>query len=129
MKRSRAAASSSAPDVGPRGFQQKLAGIHTQASLPNPQASDLANLLVDKWSWGYISTPLLQAIALAAKTDFESVGATPPGDLVALSTIGSSGNHPQHMHRDLVHRRLASPPVVSGNGQDRHFRQEVPLPN
>ena len=66
---------------------------------------------------GGISTPLLQAIALAAKADFEFVGATHPGELVALSTIGSSGDHPEHMHRDLVHRRLAIPPLSPAMGK------------
>ena len=124
MKRFRAAASSS-EGAGPRGFQQQLAaakaastatssttGTGSTSTTGAGSTSVLADLLVDRWAWGGISTPLLQMIAHAAKTDFENAGVAPPRDLVSLATIGSSGSQPSHMHRDLVQHRLKTPPLA-----------------
>ena len=130
MKRGREATPGSSSGVGPRGLHQKLADSQQQvAQTP----SKLANLLVDHWSWGAISSPFLQEVAAAAKADFELAGATAPRDIVALSSIGGSGLYPQNMHRDLVKFKLATPPLAPAMSKinmwvkKTHYRiEEVP---
>ena len=63
-----------------------------------PQApSSLAAELLEKWSWGSMSAPLVQTLAAAAKKD----GLDHP-QIHALAGIGASGKFPGNMHRDLL---------------------------
>ena len=88
------------------GHMQK-ARWSADESSSSTSTSSLATMLIDKWSWGLISAPLLQHIAKCAVDD----GANHP-ELVALSRIGNYGNYPQNCHADLS-RHLAPPKLSS----------------
>ena len=57
--------------VDPRGGQvQKARRATEQAELVTPSPkSELAELLLDRWAWGALSTPVVQQIAAAAVAD------------------------------------------------------------
>lgn len=74
------------------GCRQQL----LRAQEPQPE-SHLARLLLNLWSWGDISTPLLQKIAAAAVND--GINLT---DLVTLADLGAKGAYPGNMHRELA---------------------------
>ena len=62
------------------GYKQQLA---QEKETQQPPASKLADQLLQKWSWGTMSGPTVQQLAVAACED----GLTQP-DLVKLSEIG-----------------------------------------
>ena len=113
MKRSRAGGPVRAPDsAAPRGgLQQRLAratATESQARPSGSSASFLATMLIEAWSWGEMSTPLIQRIADSAKKDMLANGGMVPPDLDKIATLGNSGMQPGHTHRDLV-KRLVEP--------------------
>lgn len=65
-------------------------------------ASALFGLLIFLWSWGYLSLPFVQKIAMAACTDLTNAKAAPYPDLTMLSRLGASGKHPNHMFKGLI---------------------------
>ena len=69
--------------------------VCTAANLA--ESHQLAKLLIAKWAWGHMSTPTLQALALAARED-EAKGRL----LRFLAKLGGSGQRPGNMHRDIV---------------------------
>lgn len=73
-----------------------------------PAESHLARLLLNLWSWGEISTPLLQKIAKAAVDDGIRLR-----DLESLAHLGSTGAYPGNMHRELCSKLKES--VVSSS--------------
>ena len=77
------------------GNNQKLAQLKEEEGDTGP--SQLAAHLLGLWSWGNMSAPLVQALALSAVKD----GLQHP-DVVKLSKIGSSGKYPGNMQRDLA---------------------------
>ena len=89
---------------------QRLArrgGVHQQRqqALPNVYRSVLASRLIELWSWGQISSPLLQWLADGALTDLRAAGSaaehiTP--DLAKLAEIGATGEWAQNTRRDLL---------------------------
>ena len=87
----------------------KLAAARAASGSGVRYSSALADLLVSDWSWGQISTPMLQKVAPTAMLDFEASGISAPKQLESLATIGSSGKHVGNMHRDLVEHRLKAP--------------------
>ena len=64
-------------------------------------------LLVQLWSWGFLSAVQLQRICAAAVKD----GLSHP-EILALASIGSWGQWPNNCHRDLV-RKLGKPNLPS----------------
>lgn len=77
------------------GSRQVIARAFASAG----QASKLATLLLDLWCWGELSTPMVQRIAAAGKSDgIECV------DLVKLADLGTEGMYPGNMHRELVNQ-------------------------
>ena len=56
-----------------------------QAADGHACESSLARLLLESWSWGFMSAPQLQAIAAAAEEDFERAGANCPSDVQCLA--------------------------------------------
>ena len=89
------------------GYKQRLAQARAQEQqqeeqpalqLPQqPQSSNLAKTLLEKWAWGSLSTPELQALAHAAVLD----GLQHP-QIKALAAIGGCGKYPANMHRDIL---------------------------
>ena len=94
------------PRVEARGGRNQKARweAEEQALANPPQKSQLADYLLDRWCWGYLSTPVLQQIAAAAVAD----GASHP-DVVFLSKLGSSGKYPNNMYRELTQRLKPAP--------------------
>ena len=81
------------------GQASAVASTHPHQAEENLQApkDQLAKLLIAKWAWGHMSTPTLQALALAARED-EAKGRL----LRFLAKLGGSGQRPGNMHRDIV---------------------------
>ena len=77
------------------GYLQQLAA--PQAMEEPTQPSKLARALLEKWSWGTMSAPEVQALAAAACSD----GLLHPS-VVKLSNIGAKGRFPGNTHRDLL---------------------------
>ena len=61
------------------------------------QKDYLVKLLTPKWAWGHMSTPTLQALALAARKDQAKDKL-----LRYLAGLGGSGQLQGNMHRDIV---------------------------
>ena len=87
-----------------RGYLQRLAQAHEQKQLEKeeepadePKPSKLANLLLEKWSWGTTSAPELQSLDEAAFAD-----GLAHSQVESLARIGGKGKYPGNMHRDLV---------------------------
>ena len=95
---------------GRGGHLQRLAAAGAAQAAPR-SSSTLADLLVNEWSWGEISTPAVQRIAAAAVSDFQVAGHVAPTDLTRLASLGGSGLYAGNMHRDLVGR--LQPPLLS----------------
>ena len=64
----------------------------------------LACLLLTLWAWGEMSPQLLQRIAKAAVTDFDSEDADSMKDLRALAEIGTNGTYANKAHSDLMQK-------------------------
>ena len=79
------------------GYGQVLARAKRQEEREEPPQSRLASELLNLWSWGTMSAPLVQQLAASALSD----GLNLPG-LDQLPKLGSSGKHPGNMHRDLM---------------------------
>ena len=96
-----------APPAGPiGGVNQRIA----RARARNPQpTSKLATLLIEQWSWGQLSTPMIQKLAAAAKEDMTDKGVDCPWDLNAIASLGSNGVYTGNMHRDLIRQHLQDP--------------------
>lgn len=101
----RATPASSATPAPPVGYKQKLAWAASRAAEQTPPSS-LARVLLTKWAWGDISTPMLQQIAQAAVQDGAS-----HVELVKLAKLGHSGQYPGNMHAELA-RKLAKSHVA-----------------
>lgn len=100
------------PAAGPRplkargGVRQRLAQAASE-----PQSSKLAQLLLELWSWGDISTPMVQKLAAAAESD-----GIKSADLALLAGLGSRGVYPGNMHAELARR---APPSHIGEALSR----------
>lgn len=97
----------SRPTKLPGGYKQKLRweGPSAATSSASPAGtSSLCWLLLNKWAWGLMSAPTVQAIAQAAVED----GAPSP-DLKQLAALGGSGSDQSHCHRDLLNKVKGSP--------------------
>ena len=82
---------------------------HQQQAPHQHQAeSHLAKTLLQKWAWGKLSTPEVQALAHSAFLD----GLEHP-KVRALASLGSWGKHPANMHRDLLRAVGAGAKLVS----------------
>ena len=92
----------------PRGGQkQKAQWASEQHTSPAAeQKSYLATYLIDRWSWGSMSTPQVQQVAWAAVADGAS-----HADLVFLSKLGTSGRYPGNMFQELT-KKLQPTPMV-----------------
>ena len=90
-----------APLAPQGGYKQRLrwaeAEAQGSAAASSGPSNSLATLLVHKWAWGEMSTPLVQQIAAAAVED----GAA-GHDIKVLAGLGSKGRYPGNMHRELV---------------------------
>ena len=64
--------------------------------------SMLFQILLFFWSWGFISLPFVQKIAMAAHQDLEvAAGTNPFPDLRYMAHLGLSGKYPNHMQREM----------------------------
>lgn len=96
------------------GQRQRLAAFH-EAHVPTASKNSfLADMLLEKWSWGQISPQEVQQFAAMACKDFEQNAAQPPCDLQFLASLGTSGVHKNNMHRQLLQW---------GNGKCPHMVQ------
>ena len=77
------------------GYIQQLAQL--QEEDPKPAPSKLASMLVGLWSWGDISTPLVQALAEAARED-----GLEHEQIQKLAKLGARGKYPGNMQRDIL---------------------------
>ena len=68
------------------------------------QRSHVADLLMDRWSWGSISTPFVQEFAAMAVAD----GVTHE-DCLFLGGLGSDGKYPNNMYSELCRKLVAMP--------------------
>lgn len=66
-------------------------------SVAEQPVSKLSTLLLDLWSWGELSTPMLQKIAAAAEDDGLDIK-----DIKKLASLGSRGLYPGNMHVELT---------------------------
>ena len=63
----------------------------------HPEVSNFAKVFLQKWAWGKISTPEVQALARAAYQD-----GLQHTQVLTLASIGSWGKYPGNMQRDLL---------------------------
>ena len=91
------------------GLHQRLRSAPDLVGHQAHSHSALATLLIQLWSWGEISTPIIQQIANAAKKDFEEQGCEVPTEVDKIASIGSYGLHTSHCHRDLTQYRISQP--------------------
>lgn len=94
------------PRAPPGGCRQQARWAAAEGLQATAQSA-LGNLLVEKWAWGDLSGPMVQAIASAAVAD----GATHK-DLDKLAQLGSHGAHQSNIHRDML--RALKPTPISG---------------
>ena len=112
----------------PGGYKQKAAWSKASSSHET-QESELVNFLIQEWSWGNLSTPVIQRIASAAVKD----GLTHP-DLQKIANLGTSGLYPNHMSQELMNKLKPSKingalSVLDVEYQARHIMQHVLLPH
>ena len=92
----------------PSGYKQqalwRAADEAADGSGSSSAESALANLLISKWAWGEMSTPLIQQIAQAASRD----GLRHPS-IQVIAKLGTSGRHPNHMHKELLNKLTPTP--------------------
>lgn len=100
------------------GVRQQQEWAATTAEMGG--RSQLAELLIDKWSWGFLSAPQVQEIAAAAVAD----GARRP-DLEALAKLGSWGRHTSNIHSELM-RKLGTTPVSVATSTMAVFLKKPP---
>jgi hypothetical protein len=83
--------------------------LQREALLDGRESSKLAGALIDLWSWGALSAPMLQMLASAAACDVQA--ARDHGlhfvDLDNLARLGAHGQFPNNTRRDLM-RSLSS---------------------
>ena len=65
-------------------------------------ASMLFMHLIYLWSWGFLSLPFCQRIAMHATADLTNAGGRPYEDLAFLGRIGESGKYPGSMHSEYT---------------------------
>lgn len=89
------------------GVRQRIAEANAEsvddsvAALAAP--STLATWLKTQWAWGRFSPQEIQHIALLAEKDTTAAGCTAvPSTLSALGDMGTSGQHSNNVHRDLM---------------------------
>ena len=87
-------------------------GGSSRDPAPPKESSLAAKLLID-WSNCDISTPKIQEYAKCCMDDIKASGGTPPEDLVKLAQMGTYGQHPQNIRRDLVAYLSTFLPVFS----------------
>ena len=85
------------------GYRQRLRCAEAHEASDASETSALASCLIEKWSWGEISAPLIQRLAAAAVHD----GAK-KDDLDVLASLGSKGQHPGNCHAELLSRLAAT---------------------
>jgi len=73
-------------------------------------SSQLFMYLIYLWSWGFLTLPYCQKIAMYATADLTNAGGRRYDDLTWLGKIGDSGRYPGNMYNETV-RRL-EPPLV-----------------
>ena len=88
-----------------RRAQEQATGAESSQSNGHPR-SHLAELMMSMWSWGLMSCPLMQKLALAAVND----GLGHP-EVQLLANLGTQGKYPNHMHEELM-RKLNPPPIA-----------------
>ena len=79
------------------GAQQQLRRQRLAAGVGDERPSQLANFLLEQWSFGQLSTPMVQRIAHHAHAD----GVDLP-EVVRLAGLGAGGRLPGNTHRDLL---------------------------
>ena len=101
-KRARDPSSSSTGLTAPGGHRQKQ--VWANENLPQLGQSKLARLLIDRWSLGQFSAPLIQQVAAAAQQD-----GLDHADIDKLAALGTRGQYAYNCHRDLVSKLRPSP--------------------
>ena len=102
------------------GHKQKARWEAELARLGNEEKpSKLAEYLKEKWGWGLMSGPTVQEIAHACVED----GLKCP-DLVMLSKLGSSGQHPGKCHGELLAKLPVSKLSESLHFMDVYYKMQ-----
>ena len=101
-----------------RGGQNQRQANAASAVRGSQKESMLVSLLLGWWSWGRLSPQMLQQIAAAACEDIERAkkDQLDKSELEVLGKLGSSGQNPESIHRQLKGRlgktRLEDPCLV-----------------
>ena len=69
-----------------------------------PSKSIMVTLLLQLWSWGVLSAPIVQRIAHVGVAEVVASGGTPSETLLALADVGTKGAHPNCCRRDILTR-------------------------
>ena len=67
----------------------------------------LVSLLLQLWSWGVLSAPVVQRIAAACVSEVLASGGIPSDTLLVLQGVGSAGAHPNLCRRDILRKFTA----------------------
>ena len=90
--------------IGRIGGVRQRASASAGLATGNAPKSKLANLLLQIWVWGLISSTLLQSIADAAVTDIETMGRIVHPMLRDIQGIGTDGQYAGSCRRDLLRK-------------------------
>ena len=77
--------------------------------------------LIYLWSWGFLSLPFVQKVAMAASRDLSAAGGRPFSDLDFLAALGSEGKYPGNMQNEMQKRCLPDSKMTPA------FRTQMPM--
>lgn len=95
----------------------------------------LSEYLKRQWAWGHISPQTVQAIASHAIGDMKACGSTDlPPLLAKFAALGTNGQHPNNMHKELLHLleqnvHVPQPLMVKLPFAKGDFLQSIMLPH
>ena len=91
---------------GRRGGIRQRAAAAAAAEAAAKVSSKLATYLLQEWSWGRMTPQQVQRISGFMQDDLaaQAAGLLEMDAVQFLSSLGTSGRHPQHMNRQLVKR-------------------------
>ena len=85
------------------GVRQRLRAAEAEYPEARCHHSNLAELLLRRWSWGHISLVELQSIAAAALADWQAtgLGREAPQQLQTLAALGGHGRQKNNLSPGL----------------------------
>ena len=90
-----------------------------QEDEPKLGPSALAGLLIHMWTWGDMSTPLMQKLAAAAVAD-----GLAHDELQKLAALGSHGKYSNNMHSELMTKLQPSPIADAVSSMSVYFKKD-----